>query len=187
MLVLIFSSSGYCGAVEILNVRHWSAPDHTRIVLDVDGKPDYQTQESENLLVLNVKKSSLHKTLPQNVFINKPGIKKISFFKTPGDNIQIKCFLDRHQRVDVFKLNKFQNKPDRIVVDVILKEAQKKPKTKEKRLKLKRRLSSLLIRATAATIPAPSARKEPMKKILSFPSAVKSETRSTNCPAIARF
>ena len=133
MLVLIFSSSGYCGAVEILNVRHWSAPDHTRIVLDVDGKPDYQTQKSENLLVLDVKKSSLHKTLPQHVFINKPGIKKISFFKTPEDNIQIKCFLDRHQRVDVFKLNKFQNKPDRIVVDVILKEAQKKPKTKEKK------------------------------------------------------
>ena len=46
MLVLIFSSSGYCVAVEILNVRHWSAPDHPRIVLDVDGKPDYQTQES---------------------------------------------------------------------------------------------------------------------------------------------
>jgi len=132
ILALVFFSSDYCGAVEILNVRHWTAPDHTRIVLDIDGKPDYQAKESEHWLVLSVKKSSLNKTLPQNVFINKPGIKKISFFKTPEGNIQIKFFLDKHQRVDVFKLNKFQNRPDRIVVDISLKEAPKTSKAKEK-------------------------------------------------------
>jgi len=78
------------------------------------------------------KNPQLHKTLPQNVFINKPGIKKISFLQTPEGNIQIKFFLDKHQRVDVFKLNKFQNRPDRIVVDISLKEAPKTSKAKEK-------------------------------------------------------
>ncbi len=131
IFALVFFSSDYCGALEILNVRHWTAPDHTRIVLDVDGKPDYQIKESENGLVLNIKKSSVHKTLPQNFFINKPGIKKISFLQTSGDNVQIKFFLDKHQRVDVFKLNKFQSRPDRIVIDIALKEARKTPKAKE--------------------------------------------------------
>ena len=57
-IVVLFSTNCY-GAVEILNVRHWTAPDHTRIVLDVDGEPDYEVKESENLLILNFNETIL--------------------------------------------------------------------------------------------------------------------------------
>ncbi|MGB5217864.1 MAG: hypothetical protein WBN66_06160, partial [Smithella sp.] len=39
-IVVIVSTRCYA-TTEILNVRHWTAPDHTRIVLDLDGTPDY--------------------------------------------------------------------------------------------------------------------------------------------------
>jgi N-acetylmuramoyl-L-alanine amidase len=127
----LFSTNCY-GYLEILNVRHWTAPDHTRIVLDVDGEPAYETQENENLLILNFKDSSFHKSIPAQSIINKPGIQKILFHHIDRDKVKIEFFLDKHQKVDVFKLKKFQDKPNRIVVDIALEQGPKAAKKTEK-------------------------------------------------------
>jgi len=127
-LILSFISTNCYASIEILNVRHWAAPDHTRIVLDVDGVPAYEVKESENLLVLNFKESSIHKSIPAKVIINQPGIKKIIFHHTDEDMVEIEFFLDKHQKVEVFKLKKFQDKPDRVVVDIILEQILKEEK-----------------------------------------------------------
>lgn len=120
------------GAMEILNYRYWTAPDHTRIVLDVDSEPHYKVKESENLLILSFREASFDKTIPHTITLNKPGIKKIVFHQADKNNIKIEFFLDKYQKVEVFKLKKFQGRSDRIVVDIILEEAQKEIRTKEK-------------------------------------------------------
>lgn len=124
LIVGLFSTNCY-GSLEILNVRHWSAPDHTRIVLDVDGEPNYEMTESKNLLVLNFKESSFHKSIPAKIIINKPGIQKMVFHHLDEDNVKIEFFLDQYKKVEVFKLKKFQDKPNRIVVDIILEQISK--------------------------------------------------------------
>jgi len=72
ILIVVAISTNCHASIKILNVRHWSAPDHTRIVLDVDDAPVYEVRESENFLVLNFKESSVHKSIPHKVFINNP-------------------------------------------------------------------------------------------------------------------
>ena len=123
ILALILVSSNSYG-LEISNFRHWTAPDHTRIVLDVDDVPDYTIKEYENLLTLTLKDSSLDKTIRPSLLINQPGIKKIIFHQTKEGNVKIEFILDWHQKVEVFKLKKFQDKPDLIVVDIILEEVR---------------------------------------------------------------
>jgi len=133
-LLIIFALillSSECFGAEIMNFRHWTAPDHTRIVLDVDEAPDYAVKENDNLLILTVKESSFRKSIPPSSVINKPGIKKINFHRTKEGNVRIEFLLDQHQKVDVFKLKKFQDKPDRIVVDIVLEEVRKELKTKK--------------------------------------------------------
>jgi N-acetylmuramoyl-L-alanine amidase len=127
----LFSTNCY-GSMEILNVRHWTAPDHTRIVLDVDGEPDYEIKESENLLILNFKESSFRKSIPAKIIINQPGIKNIVFHHIDRDKVKIEFVLDKHHKVEVFRLKKFQDKPNRIVVDIILEQGLKEVKTTEK-------------------------------------------------------
>ncbi len=134
----LFSTNCY-GYLEILNVRHWTAPDNTRIVLDVDGEPAYKAQESENLLILNFKESSFHKSIPAKIIINQPGIQKILFHHIGRDEVKIEFFLDKHQKVEVFKLKKFQDKPDRIVVDITLEQGPKEAKKTEKIRELKQK------------------------------------------------
>lgn len=127
LIVFLFSNNCY-GALEILNVRHWTAPDHTRIVLDVDGEPDYEVKESENLLILNFKETSFSKLIPAKIIINKPGIKKMVFHHIDEDTVKIEFVLDKYQKIEVFKLKKFQDKPNRVVVDIILKQVSKEEK-----------------------------------------------------------
>ena len=131
LLIVVLLSTNCYGAVEILNVRHWTAPDHTRIVLDVDDIPAYEVKESENLLILNFQESSIHKSIPAKIIINQPGIKKIVFHHTAEGMVEIELFLDKHQKVEVFKLKKFQDKPDRVVVDIILEQIAKEEKITE--------------------------------------------------------
>ena len=135
---IMASTNGYA-ATEILNVRHWTAPDHTRIVLDVDGTPDYDFKEGNHLLIVNFKQSSLSKSIPSQMNINKPGIKKINFYSLDEDMILAKFMLAKHQRIEVFKLKKFQDKPDRVVIDIFLEQIVSEEKIPEKIPELKKK------------------------------------------------
>ena len=142
----LFSTNCY-GSLEILNVRHWTAPDHTRIVLDVDGEPEYEIKESENLLILNFKESSFSKSIPAKIIINQPGIKKIVFHRMDPDRVKIDFFLDKRQKVEVFKLKKFQDKPNRIVVDIIMEQVLKEVKITDRIPVLKQEKKIIIIDA----------------------------------------
>jgi N-acetylmuramoyl-L-alanine amidase len=124
LIASLISTNSY-GSVEILNVRHWTAPDHTRIVLDVDGEPDYEVNESENLLILNFNETSFSKSIPAKIIINKPGINKLVFHHIDEDNVKVEFILDKYQKIEVFKLKKFQDKPNRVVVDISLEQVSK--------------------------------------------------------------
>ena len=138
-IIGLFSTNCYA-SLEILNVRHWTAPDHTRIVLDVDGEPDYEIKESENLLILNFKEASfLRKSIPAKIIINKPGIAKVVFHHIDENKVGIEFVLDKYQKVEVFKLKKFQDKPNRIVVDIILEQGHKEGKTTDQIFELKQK------------------------------------------------
>lgn len=132
ILVSVFFSANSCRALEIMNYRYWTAPDHTRIVLDIDGKPDYKIRESEDKLILSLPDSSINKNIKSHIILNQPGIKKIHFQHVNEKDVRIVFFLDKHRKIEVFKLRKFQDKPDRIVVDILFEEIQKEEKTKPK-------------------------------------------------------
>lgn len=123
IIVAALTYSNCYASVEILNIRYWTAPDHTRIVLDVDNESVCDVRESENLLVLNFKDASLDKSIPQEIILNKPGIKKLVFYHINKNGVKIELILDKYRKAEVFKLKKFQDRPDRIVVDIFLREA----------------------------------------------------------------
>jgi len=143
-LVLIMASECY-GALEILNYRYWTAPDHTRIVLDVDSEPLYKVKENEKLMILSFREASLNKTIPPSITLNKPGIRKIYFRQDNNSNIKIEFLLDQYQKVNVFKLKKFQGKPDRIVIDIILEETKPDIKSKGKIADVKKKKRVIVI------------------------------------------
>src|SRR4030042_2979806 len=120
-ILIIASISCNCFAsTKILNARQWTAPDHTRIVLELDNEPFYDVTETENRIVLYFKNTSCDKSIPEEIVINKPGIKKMFFYKINNNAVKIEFYLDGYQKAEVFKLRKFQDRPDRVVVDIML-------------------------------------------------------------------
>lgn len=135
ILIIIFMSVIYCGATEITNVRYWAAPDHTRVVIDVGDEPSFEIQEEKNFLILNFKDGLCAEELPEEILVNKPGIKKVIFHTEDEGSVKIELILDKYSRTQVFKLKKFQDKPNRVVVDIFLQEIPLKETIKEPRSK----------------------------------------------------
>jgi len=141
ILMALFIKSNFVHAVELVNVRYWAAPDHTRVVIDLDSEPTYEIQESEKFLHLIFKAASIRRPLPGIIEINKPGVKKLILRKESDGSVRVEFILNKHLKTQVFKLKKFQDKPDRLVADIYLdqlspQEAIKEPAVTGKRQKI---------------------------------------------------
>lgn len=119
------------GAAEILNVRHWAAPDHTRVVIDADSESSFEVQEDDNQLSLNIKDASVRPSLAREIPINKPGLKKIIISSPLQSYVKVDLILDNHLNTNVFQLKKFQDKPYRIVIDIFLEKPTRDTALKE--------------------------------------------------------
>ncbi len=131
LVIALWSSQGFA-ATEISNVRHWAAPDHTRVVFDLSAEPDYQFKIRENILTLEFSNAVSKNRLPAEKIVGKPGISKIIFTSADDNKCKIEIVLTQYLKAEVFKLKKFMDKPDRVVVDIIVEQAVKEEIVKER-------------------------------------------------------
>lgn len=139
ILVVILVSANLSVATEILNIRYWAAPDHTRVVIDVGSEPSFEIQEGENSLILNFKEGVCGPALPAEILINKPGIKKVILHPISNGSVKIEFIFDKYLKTQIFKLKKFQDKPDRVVVDIFLEQFSRKEIVKEPSAKIRQK------------------------------------------------
>ncbi len=140
LLLTGFLASEASALNQILNVRHWVAPDHTRIVIDTSESPDYTVEKSKEHIRIDFKDSVFPNDLPEKTVLNKPGVTVISMVRLSGEVVRVEILLADHLDVNVFKLQKIEEKPDRVVIDIELPEVEKKeaeerePVTRKKRI-----------------------------------------------------
>src|SRR5512139_552064 len=77
VLFIFFDPTGARAAL-VTDVRFWSAPDHTRVVLDLTEPIEYESssQESPPLLRVMLKGALLH-TKKREVVVNDPFVERI--------------------------------------------------------------------------------------------------------------
>ena len=122
----VWPASGFA-LTEISNVRHWTAPDQTRIVFDLSEEPVYRFDIQEKRVILEFSDSFFSPSLPSEKIVRKPGVVKIVFIHGEDHRCTIEIYLKDHLGAEVFPLKKFMDKPDRVVVDILLEAAQKAP------------------------------------------------------------
>lgn len=107
-------------AVEIISVRHWTAPDHTRIVADVSGLATYRHRFLDNppRIVLEIE-DGVFGFEPEEMTVENEIVRRIRFNNLPKSSFaQIVIDLEQSLRYDTFFLEADDSKPARIVVDV---------------------------------------------------------------------
>jgi N-acetylmuramoyl-L-alanine amidase len=139
IMLTVLMSINLVEATEVSNIRYWAAPDHMRIVFDLDNEPAYKLQQIGNTLTIELSNASLDQSMPAEMIVNKPGIDKILLSALENNKVKLEFILNEYLKVEVFKLKKFQNKPERLVVDIILRKTEQEEPAREKVPQLKRK------------------------------------------------
>jgi N-acetylmuramoyl-L-alanine amidase len=132
------------GAARLVEVRHWSAPDHTRVVADLEGTLAYEILPQPDPLVSTLKLRGI--VLPkgsQEISVGDAVIHRIKLEVEGREEARLSLFLVKPGRMDVFLLKPFEDKPDRLVIDVSRPDLEEKEKeqrqfTRELKAKKKR-------------------------------------------------
>ena len=135
---LAFGASPAAGKVDVVDVRHWTAPDHTRIVLDLNHTAYYDIFElrEPDRLVIDLKdaRSLLKK---KEFVINGQIVTKVRWGYFTPTTLRVVVDLVKPTRSKVFTLKKFQDKSDRLVIDVFRSDLELKEKEKRTAYKKK--------------------------------------------------
>ncbi|MBW2600019.1 MAG: N-acetylmuramoyl-L-alanine amidase, partial [Deltaproteobacteria bacterium] len=133
---MTISCPGAFGSVSILHVRHWTAPDHTRIVLDVSGETSYTVARKDHRIFVDLKGAVLHGGIPHTYDIDKPAVKKVILTSLPKRGIRVELQVADNVEMKAFKLKRILNKPYRIVIDVMLPDVEKKESDERKKVRV---------------------------------------------------
>ncbi|MCD6486562.1 MAG: LysM peptidoglycan-binding domain-containing protein [Syntrophobacterales bacterium] len=136
LLLMIVICQDAFGSLAILHVRHWTAPDHTRVVLDVSGEASYTVARKEHKIYVDVKGAVLPGGIPHTYNIDKPAVKTVLLTSLPKGGVRVELQVADNVGVKAFKLKRILKKPYRIVIDIMLPEVKKKESDKRKQVKV---------------------------------------------------
>jgi N-acetylmuramoyl-L-alanine amidase len=138
---IILSPSVPVFAAMITDLRFWSAPDHTRVVLDLTEPIQYESsfQEKPPQLHLELKRASLT-TRKREVDVNDPFLTKISLIDLGKGKVKLVLHQKKSLNANIFPLKPYLDKPHRLVIDLVdlaleKKEQEERQKQKEVRPK----------------------------------------------------
>ncbi len=145
LMSVIFYTYPVFAQSNILNIRHWAAPDHTRVVIDLSDDVHYTVDEADKKLIIDLKETRVREDFPHEFILNKPGIDKIMITPLPQGIIRVELSLGENVITKVFKQKKFQDKPDRIVIDIEFPDVEKQESKKREDEKVLRKNKIIVI------------------------------------------
>ena len=130
---------------KVTDVRYWSAPDHTRIVIDSDRPISYRTMElkSPQRFVVNVESARNAVKRGNKIKIGDSVTRCIRIGQFDKKTVRIVIDLLKPVRSDVFTLKKYLDKPDRLVIDLYRSDLEQK--AKEARLRQKSKEKCIIV------------------------------------------
>lgn len=135
-LLFFLSAAKAQASASVKNIRHWSTPDYTRIVIDIDGKAPFthkllQQDPSINIqsrrLFVDVKGAVLDKNLQKQIPINDGLLKMARAGQFDKDTVRVVLDIESIEDFKIFPLTE----PFRIVIDVTGKSAAPKEAKEE--------------------------------------------------------
>ncbi len=133
---IIFPSATPVLAAWITDIRFWSAPDHTRVVLDLTEQVQYEGSSLEKppQYHLELKGVNLF-TKKREVQVNDPYLSKIVLSDLKKDKVKLIFHQKKSLNINIFPLNPYLDKPHRLVIDLVDLAQEKKEEEERQRQK----------------------------------------------------
>jgi N-acetylmuramoyl-L-alanine amidase len=123
-------------AALITDVRLWSAPDHSRVVLDLTEPVQYESSSQEKPLQFHVvlTGATLY-TQKRELETNDPFVTKLALNGLGKGKVKLILHLKKPLTVNVFALKPYQEKTYRLVIDLVDAALEKKEQEERQRQK----------------------------------------------------
>lgn len=142
MFIWIFGFGGPSFALaanQILNIRHWVAPDHTRVVIDASEDCAFTVEKDRQGIAVDLEDTTIAPHIPALIPLNKPGVTHVAVSPLPPSGVRVSLSIPTQAQTTVFKLRKIQDQPFRIVVDIVLPEVVRQESEARERVKITRK------------------------------------------------
>ena len=131
----------------VTDVRLWSAPDHARIVLDLTEPIRYESSSQENPPQFFLELEGM--TFPRLKGVREvkdPFLTKMSLTELGKDKVKLTLYQKKPLRATVFLLKPYQDKPHRLVIDLVDVSLEKKEiEERQKQKEIKPRGSKIVV------------------------------------------
>jgi N-acetylmuramoyl-L-alanine amidase len=133
---IIFSNSTTVSAALITDIRFWSAPDHTRVVLDLTEPVQYKGSSLENPPQYHLElKGAILFTKKREVDVSDPYLSKIILSDLGEERVKLIFYQRKALNANIFPLKPYLDKPHRLVIDLVDLAQEKKEEEERERQK----------------------------------------------------
>jgi len=135
-LLVTFLTATPCQAAMLTDLRFWSAPDHTRVVLDLTDAVEYETSFQEKPPQSSVElKGVILFTKKREFVVDDRQLSKINLLPIRSGWVKLVLHQKRPLNTNIFLLKPYLDKPHRLVIDVVDPEQEKKEQDERQRQK----------------------------------------------------
>src|SRR4030042_3644900 len=114
-IFLVLSQSTLVSAAMITDVRFWSAPDHTRVVLDLTEPIQYESSSQVNPGQLHLEmKETILLTRKRELGVNDSFLSKISLTPLGEKKVRLILHQKRALQASILVRKPYQDKPHRL-------------------------------------------------------------------------
>jgi N-acetylmuramoyl-L-alanine amidase len=135
-IFVVLSQSTLASAALITDVRFWSAPDHTRVVLDLTEPVQYESSSQVNPAQLHLEmKDTILLSRKRELVVNDSFLSKISLTPLEEKKVRLILHQKRALQADILVLKPYQDKPHRLVINLIDPVQEKKEQEEREKYK----------------------------------------------------
>lgn len=118
--MLLVGTGHAAASINVGDMRYFSAPDHTRIVVDSDQPLSFQTMELSDpaRLVIDLKDATTAAASPRSLSIGDSIVQRVRVARFNAETLRLVMDLVQPVQSKVFLLNRFEDKPYRLVIDL---------------------------------------------------------------------
>jgi N-acetylmuramoyl-L-alanine amidase len=118
-VVLLFATAAGAGTVQ--RIRYWTAPDHTRVVIDLSERAQfrYRALTGPDRIAVDIPGTAFASAVTAPIRVNDGLIEKIRINKLRSGTAQVVLDLTGESEYKVFPLGAMKDHPERIVIDVM--------------------------------------------------------------------
>ncbi len=118
---MILAAAGHAAAsIKVGDMRYFSAPDHTRIVVDSDQPLSFQTMELKGpeRLVIDLKDAATAVASPRSFAVGDSIVQRVRVARYDAGTVRLVMDLVQPVQSKIFLLNPLEDKPYRLVIDL---------------------------------------------------------------------